>query len=103
MRATEERDRITTRVSHPIAMKLQEAADLSGATLNQFVIQSALEKAEKIIDREKALYFSENDAAMLINMLDNPSKPNAALMRALERYKVRENNGNLGNSTELNP
>lgn len=103
MHATEERDRITTRVSHPIAMKLQEAADLSGATLNQFVIQSALEKAEKIIDREKALYFSENDAAMLINMLDNPSKPNAALVRAFERYKMRESNGNFGNSTELNP
>lgn len=102
MNATEERDRITTRVSHPIAMKLQEAADLSGATLNQFLIQAALEKAEKIIAREKTLHISENDAAMLINLLDNPSKPNAALVKAFERYKIRENNGDLGNSTGTN-
>ncbi|MEO7497431.1 MAG: DUF1778 domain-containing protein, partial [Massilia sp.] len=51
MSTTKERDRITARVSQPIARKLQEAADLSGATLNQFLIQAALEKAEKIIDR----------------------------------------------------
>lgn len=103
MNVTEERNRITARVSQPIAMKLQEAADLSGATLNQFLIQSALEKAEKILDREKAIYFSENDAAMLINMLDNPSKPNTALLKAFERYKIRENHGDLGHGTELNP
>ena len=89
MEATQERDRITARVSRSIALKLQEAADLSGATLNQFLIQSALEKAEKIIDREKTIHFSQTDAALLINMLDNPSKPNAALIRAFERFKVR--------------
>ena len=89
MEATQERDRITARVSRSIALKLQEAADLSGATLNQFLIQSALEKAEKIIDHEKTIHFSQTDAALFINMLDNPSKPNAALMRAFERFKVR--------------
>ncbi|MEO7581171.1 MAG: DUF1778 domain-containing protein, partial [Massilia sp.] len=40
--------------------------------------------------------FSKNDAAMLINMLDKPSRPNAALLRAFERYKVRETDGNYG-------
>lgn len=50
--ATEERERITTRVSNQVAMKLQEAADLTGATLNQFLVQAALEKAQRIIDRD---------------------------------------------------
>ncbi len=90
MKATETRDRITNRVPQPIALKLQEAADLTGATLNQFMVQAALEKAEKIIDREKTIYLSKDDAAMLINMLDTPSKPNAALLRAFERFKQRE-------------
>jgi uncharacterized protein (DUF1778 family) len=100
MNATENRDRITNRVPQPIALKLQEAADLTGATLNQFMVQAALEKAEKIIDREKTIYFSKNDAAMLINLLDNPSKPNAALLRAFERFKQREiENGNQSNPT----
>lgn len=95
MNATENSNRITNRVPQPIALKLQEAADLTGATLNQFMVQAALEKAQRIIDREKTIYYSINDAAMLINLLDNPSKPNAALTRAFERFKQREiENGN---------
>ena len=92
--------RVTNRVPTTVALKLQEAADLTGATMNQFMVQAALEKAEKIIDREKTIQFSKNDAAMIINMLDNPSKPNAALVRAFERYKQREiENGNQSGSS----
>jgi uncharacterized protein (DUF1778 family) len=99
MKATETRDRITNRVPQPIALKLQEAADLTGATLNQFMVQAALEKAEKIIEREKTIYFSKADAAMLINLLDAPSKPNAALLKAFERFKQREiENGDQSDS-----
>lgn len=95
MNATEERSRITARVSHPIAEKLQEAADLSGATLNQFLVQAALEKAEKIIDRERTIRFTLKDAVMLINLLDNPAPPDAALTKAFERYKNKVENGQL--------
>ena len=99
MKATENSDRITNRVPQAIALKLQEAAELTGATLNQFMIQASLEKAERIIDREKTIHFSKNDAAMIINLLDNPSQPNAALARAFERFKQREiENGNQSSS-----
>lgn len=95
MTATENSDRITNRVPQSIALKLQEAAELTGATLNQFMIQASLEKAERVIDREKTIHFSKNDAAMIINLFDNPAKPNAALVRAFERFKQREiANGN---------
>jgi uncharacterized protein (DUF1778 family) len=97
--AMQERGRITARVSHPIAEKLQEAADLCGATLNQFLVQAALEKAEKIIDRERTIRFTQDDAAMLIHLLDNPARPNAALMKAFERYKNKVDHGEFGNGT----
>ncbi len=97
-------DRITNRVPAPIALKLQEAAELTGATLNQFMVQASLEKAEKILDREKTIHFSKNDAAMIINLLDNPSKPNAALVRAFERFKQREaDNGNQSRPAGFSP
>lgn len=100
MITTETSDRITNRVPHPIAKKLQEAAELTGATLNQFMVQAALEKAERVIEREKTIHFSLNDAAMIINLLDNPAKPNAALVRAFERFKQREiDNGNQNSPT----
>jgi uncharacterized protein (DUF1778 family) len=104
MTATENSDRITNRVPQPIALKLQEAADLTGTSLNQFMVQASLEKAERIIDRERTIQFSKNDAAMIINMLDNPSKPNAALVRAFERFKQREiENGNQSGPAGDNP
>ena len=93
MHAIEERGRITARVSQPVAEKLQEAADLTGATVNQFLVQAALEKAEKIIDRERAIRLTLEDAAMLINLLENPSKPNSALLGAFERFKDKVENG----------
>ncbi len=100
MNATETSDRVTNRVPQPIAKKLQEAAELTGATLNQFMVQAALEKAEKVIEREKTIHFSLNDAAMIINLLDNPAKPNAALVRAFERFKQKEiDNGNQNSPT----
>jgi uncharacterized protein (DUF1778 family) len=43
--AKKETERITVRVSLDIREKLTEAAAFSGATLNQFLVQAALEKA----------------------------------------------------------
>jgi uncharacterized protein (DUF1778 family) len=95
MSLVDERGRITAKVSLAVQEKLQAAADLAGATVNQFVVQSALEKAEKIIDRETMIRFTRRDAAMLIELLENPPKPNPALKRALEQYKGRIKNGSL--------
>lgn len=91
------RERITARVSSAVAELLNEAADLAGTTMNNFVVQAALKEAHRVIDREKAIYVSRNDAAMLLDLLDSPPQPNAALTRAFERYMKekygRENSG----------
>jgi len=84
---SEERGRITARVSLSVEEKLKEAAELTGATVNQFLVQAALEKAERIIDRERVIKLTRDDATMLIAMLENPSKPNPALTRAFKRFK----------------
>lgn len=44
---TTERGRITARVPQSVVHVLESAAMLVGSTLNQFVTQAALEKAEK--------------------------------------------------------
>lgn len=87
MTATENRDRITARVSQPIATKLQIAADLTGATLNQFLVQAAIEKADRIIENERTILISREDAALFIKMLDDPGQPNEALTKAFARRK----------------
>lgn len=65
------------------------------------MVQASLEMAESIIDRERTIHLSQNDAAMLVHLLENPSEPNAALLRAFKRFKQREiENGNrIGHRT----
>jgi uncharacterized protein (DUF1778 family) len=96
--AMQDKGRITTRVPLGVLEKLQEAADLTGATVNQFVVQSALEKAEEVIDRERVISLSGRDAVMLLTMLDNPTQPNKALLSAFERYKKKVADGNINTS-----
>jgi uncharacterized protein (DUF1778 family) len=92
---TIERGRITARVSLSIQEKLQEAADLTGATLNQFVVQTALERAEQLIERETSISLTRKDAALLFSMLEEPSPPNNILAKASERYKNEVKSGTL--------
>jgi len=54
-------ERITARVSEQIKKTLITAADLTGATLNQFLVQAALE---------------------------NPPEPNAKLLNAVNNYRA---------------
>ncbi len=92
--------RITAQVSDPMAEKLQAAADLTGVSLDDFVIQAALEKAGAIIDREETIWYSREDAEWLIGLLDSPAQPNAKLSQAFERYKNKVNDGSLREDTD---
>ncbi len=86
MSAIVERERITARISSTVAETLNAAAELTGTTLNNFVVQAALEKAQKIVDRENLMHVSRQDAGMLLDLLDAPPTPNAARKKAYERF-----------------
>lgn len=80
-------ERITARVNEHVKETLITAAELVGSTLNQFLIQSALEKAETIIEKNKLIHFSEKDAQVFFEALDNPPEANSKLKTAFENYK----------------
>ena len=81
-------ERITARVSEQIKETLIAAADLTGATLNQFLVQSALEKAEHIIEKDKLIHLSKKDAQLFFELLENPPEPNSKLKNAVKNYKA---------------
>lgn len=81
--------RITARVDLDTQELLSKAAALSGVTsINSFVLNSAIEKAKQIIEREEVLKLSEQDAAMLMTVLDSPAQANEKLKSAFARYEV---------------
>lgn len=86
---TDERGRITARVPQGVHDTLQEAAELVGATLNQFVVQAALNEAQRVIERERVIRLSSAGTAFLTALLDKPPAPNAALRKAREAYRKK--------------
>lgn len=87
MNAPKERGHISAQVSNAVADTLQEAAELTGSTLDQFVVQSALANAQRIIERERTISLTREDAAFLLDLLDSPPAPNEAMTTAFARYK----------------
>jgi uncharacterized protein (DUF1778 family) len=81
------RKRITARVSHRVRDTLEQAAELSGATVNQFVVQTAYVEAQRLIERESVIRLSQKDAHKVFSLLDNPPKPNQRLKDAVKAFK----------------
>ena len=86
---TDERGRITARVPQKVQDTLQQAAELVGATLNQFVVQAALSEARRVIERDRVIHLSSTDAAFLMTLLEKPPAPNARLRKAFQAYKKK--------------
>lgn len=85
-----ERGRITARVSADKQRVLQLAADLSGSTLNQFIVQAAIAAAEKVFEQEEAfrtIQLNAEESERFVALLDAPPKPNAALKRAMAKFR----------------
>ncbi len=85
--ANTKQDRIGARVPHDVYRTLCRAAELSGATVNQFLVQAALKEAHAVIEREEVLRLSARDWACLLELMDTPAKPNAKLKAAIKRYR----------------
>jgi uncharacterized protein (DUF1778 family) len=98
-----ERGRISARCAKAQQDTIDTAAALTGASINQFVLQAALEKAEQVIERERRIAASGQDAAMIMAMLENPPEPNAALASLLQDYREKVENGQLHSSARLPP
>lgn len=75
---------------HEVQKEFFERAALVGGyrSLTDFVLSSAQEKAEAIIDRHQALLASEQDRKIFFDALLNPPAPNQKLRRAAKRYKA---------------
>ncbi len=78
--------RLTTRVTSQVQDRLQAAADIIGATLNQFVVQAAVEKADRIIESETTLQLTQRESLRLLELLESPPKRNARFKAAQARH-----------------
>lgn len=83
--------RITARVDFDTQALLQQAAALSGITsINAFVLNAAIEKANAIIQADKTIQLNAQEAQALFDYLDNPPEPNEKLKGLVAKYRERK-------------
>jgi uncharacterized protein (DUF1778 family) len=95
-------NRIGARVPHEVYETLCRAAELTGATVNQFLVQAALKEAQAVIERNEVIRLSPRDWGWLLDLMENPGKPNAKLKAAADRYQ-KAKQGNEDTSFNWNP
>lgn len=76
-------ERLSARVPSNVRELIAQAAQAVGATVNQFLVQSAVEKATEILERERVISLSSRDAATIFDLLENPPQASDALKEAL--------------------
>lgn len=82
--ALDDTDRMNIRVKPEVKARLMRAAALRHTDLTSFVTQSALREAESVIAHADAIKASTRDFTRILELLDNPPKPNAKLRAAAE-------------------
>ena len=81
--------RLEARVTPETKSLLQQAADLEGRTLTDFVIASVQAEAYRVIERHHKLKLSQEDSKVFVEALLNPPLPNDALKSAALRYELQ--------------
>lgn len=67
------RNRFTTRITDHAHKTLQMAAEITGTSVNQFVVQAAQERAERVINNKETVMSSRRESLRLLKLLDSSS------------------------------
>jgi uncharacterized protein (DUF1778 family) len=83
-------ERIDCRVSSDSKSLFARAAELSGVTLTSFMIESARERAIRLIEEHERLVLNNEARNVFLNALSHPPAPNANLRAAAEKYALKK-------------
>ena len=77
--------RLAARMPHDIQERIQEAANITGSTINEFLVSAALDKANAVLERERTINLNFESAKIVLDLMANPPEPNEALRKAIQR------------------
>jgi uncharacterized protein (DUF1778 family) len=81
--AVNENERMNLRIKPEVKARLVRAAALRHTDLTNFVTQTALREADAVIEAAEVLKVSTRDYARVLDLLENPPKPNDKLRAAI--------------------
>lgn len=78
--------RIAARVPLQVKEVIDTAAEMVGATSNQFMAQAAYQAAQELIERERIVQLCAEDTEQFLQLLDNPPAPTKGLKQAVQQF-----------------
>ena len=88
MTAARQDERIDARLSKANKALLKKAADLSGQPISQFLVVSAIARAQVVIEEHTQTRLSAEAGKKFLSLIEN-DRPNAALLKAATRYRAK--------------
>jgi uncharacterized protein (DUF1778 family) len=88
--ATEKTNRFPMQIPPAEKARLMRAAALERTSLKDFVLRNALLAAEAVIEKAERVSLDEKQTRFILDLLDNPPKPNAKLLAAAGALAARK-------------
>ncbi len=83
------KDRIELRATKEEKRLLATAAAYERLDLTSFIMRNTLPAARHVVNQAERIVLSERDTVRVLELLENPPKPTAALMAAARRRAAR--------------
>jgi len=80
--AVEDNQRMSLRIRAADKSLLLRAVALKNTDLTEFVLGKALQAAKQIVDQSERIQVSGRDSARVLQLLENPPRPNRRMMAA---------------------
>ena len=88
--AAENTNRFPMQIPPAEKARLMRAAALERTSLKDFVLRNALVAAEAVIEKAERVRMDEEQTRFLLDLLDNPPKPNRKLRSAAQALAARK-------------
>jgi uncharacterized protein (DUF1778 family) len=88
--AVEDNNRMSLRIPAEEKAILLRAAALTHKDLSEFVRQHSVDAAKAVIREEEHISLSQRDSLRVLDLLENPPKPNAKLVLAAKTLSKRK-------------
>ena len=81
------KERLSLRLDGVAKRKLEQAAAYSNTSMTKFVLESALNHADEIVQEHERVTLQTEDWDVFYDALLNPPKPNEAMREAMKWYR----------------
>jgi len=88
--AVEDNNRMSLRIPAEEKAMLLRAAALKHKDLSEFVREHSVDAAKAVIREEEHISLSRRDSLRVLDLLENPPKPNAKLLSAAKALPKRK-------------